>query len=176
MSLSLAYFSYRRNMPPLLSSAFYPLLGEKINGAPGHLINILGVFATVFGVATSLGLGALQISSGLQKLYNIPEGITTILIIIVIATVLYITSSVLGLDKGILKLIKLNMYLAFILMAAVFMIGPTLVIVNIFFSTLGDYSNSLLEMSLQTFPFQGYDWVQSWTLFYWAGGLPGHLL
>ena len=168
MSLSLAYFSYRRNMPPLLSSAFYPLLGEKINGAPGHLINILGVFATVFGVATSLGLGALQISSGLQKLYNIPEGITTILIIIVIATVLYITSSVLGLDKGILKLSKLNMYLAFILMAAVFMIGPTLVIVNIFFSTLGDYSNSLLEMSLQTFPFQGYDWVQSWTLFYWA--------
>ncbi len=168
MSLSLAYFAYRRDMPPLISSAFYPLLGEKIYGAPGHLINILGVFATVFGVATSLGLGALQISSGLQKLYSIPEGITTILIIIVIATVLYITSSVLGLDKGILNLSRLNIFLAFILMAAVFMIGPTLEIVNIFFSTVGDYSNSLLEMSLQTFPFQGYDWVQSWTLFYWA--------
>ena len=168
ISLSLAYFAYRRNLPPLISSAFYPLLGDKIYGTPGHIIDILAVFATVFGVATSLGLGAMQISSGLQGLYNFPDGMGIILIIIAVATVLYLTSSILGIDKGILKLSTLNIFLAFVLMAVVFFLGPTRAILNIFLSTLGSYAGSLLEMSLQTFPFQDHGWVQSWTMFYWA--------
>lgn len=168
MSLSLAYFTYRRNMPPMISSCFYPLLGEKIYKTPGHIINILAVFATVFGVATSLGLGALQIGSGLNLLYGIPNSIQATIIIIAIVTVFFLISSITGVDKGIQILSKSNMFLAFILMVFMLIIGPTAFIFNTFISTLGEYLNNLLEMSLQTFPFQGYDWTKSWTMFYWA--------
>ena len=168
MSLSIAYFSFRRGMPPLISSCFYPLLGDKIYGVPGYLIDILAVFATIFGIATSLGLGALQITSGLSEVFNIPDTIQTTLIMIAIVTVLFLFSSVTGVDKGIQLLSKSNMILALLLMLFMFIVGPTSYILNIFTSTIGEYGNRFLEMSLQTNPFQGYDWTKSWTLFYWA--------
>ncbi len=168
MSLSIAYFSFRRGMPPLISSCFYPLLGEKIYSTPGYIIDILAVFATIFGVATSLGLGATQIHSGLSYLFNIHEGFHITLIIILIATVLFMLSSVVGLDKGIQALSKLNMFVAIILMTFLLIIGPTAYIFEIFTSTLGVYANRILEMSLDTNPFTGHEWIQSWTLFYWA--------
>ncbi|ACB84203.1 BCCT family transporter [Natranaerobius thermophilus] len=168
MSLSIAYFSFRRGMPPLISSCFYPMLGENIYKFPGYLIDILAVVATIFGVATSLGLGATQIHSGLSFLYGLPDGFNITLIIVIIATILYMISSVVGLDKGIQALSKLNMFIALILMVFMLIMGPTSYIFNIFTSTIGTYTNRLLEMSLDTNPFTGHEWIESWTLFYWA--------
>ncbi|OWZ82787.1 BCCT family transporter [Natranaerobius trueperi] len=168
MSLSIAYFSFRREMPPLISSCFYPLLGDSIYRTPGYIIDILAVLATIFGVATSLGLGATQIHTGLSYLYGLSEGFNITLIIILIATVLYMLSSIVGLDKGIQALSKLNMFVALLLMTFLLIVGPTTYILNIFTSTIGTYTNRLLEMSLDSSPFIGYEWIQSWTLFYWA--------
>jgi glycine betaine transporter len=168
MGLSIAYFSFRRNMPPLISSCFYPLLGDKIYGFWGNLIDILAVFATIFGIATSLGLGALQINSGLNVVFGLPNTMPFTLIIIGVVTVFFIFSSITGVDKGIQLLSKSNMILAVGLFLVLLFLGPTSYILNVFTSTLGGYTNSFLEMSLQTNPFQGFDWTRSWTLFYWA--------
>lgn len=168
MSLSLAYFTYRRKMPPLISSCFYPLLGERIYQMPGHIINILAVLATVFGIATSLGLGAMQISAGLNFLYGLSDSTETIILIIAVVTVFYLLSSIIGVDKGIQTLSRLNMFFAFLLLVLVLFIGPTTYIFNVFISSLGGYVSGFLAMSLETYPFQGYDWTKAWTMFYWA--------
>ncbi len=168
MSLSIAYFSFRRGMPPLISSAFYPLIGERIHGGIGKAIDILAIFATVFGVATSLGLGALQITGGIATVAPIPEGTMTTLIIIAVVTVLYMISSATGLDKGVQILSRANIMVALALLGFMLIAGPTAYILDIFSTTLGDYLSGLLNMSLSTNPFEGYAWTKSWTLFYWA--------
>ena len=168
MSLSVAYFSFRRGMPPLISSCFYPLLGERIYGPLGHLIDILSVLATVFGIVTSLGLGALQITSGLASVTPLPDAFSTTLGVIGIVTVLFMISSMTGLDKGIQILSKTNILLALMLLAFMLIVGPTAYIFNVLTTTLGGYFSALLDMSLSSNPFQGYEWTKSWTLFYWA--------
>jgi len=168
MSLSIAYFSFRRGMPPLISSCFYPLLGERINGATGLFIDTLAVFATVFGIVTSLGLGAIQINAGLGSVFHFSTGFGTTLAIVAVVTVLFMISSMTGLDKGIQILSKANVMLAVLLLAFMLAVGPTTMMFNIFTSTLADYLSSLFSMSLSTNPFRGYEWTQSWTLFYWA--------
>jgi len=168
MSLSLAYFTFRRGMPPLISSCFYPLLGEKIYGGWGYFIDILAVVATIFGVATTLGLGAKQIHGGLNFLYGIPDTIHVPIIIIIIATALFMLSSIVGLDKGFQFLSRTNMALAGVLLLLILFLGPTSHILSVFSSTMGDYLNNLLKISLQANPFEGYEWTKSWTLFYWA--------
>jgi glycine betaine transporter len=168
MSLSIAYFSFRRGMPPLISSCFYPLLGQRIYGFWGWIIDILAVFATLFGIATSLGLGALQITSGLGSVFHFSPSFQLTLIVIAIVTVLFMISSMTGLDKGIQILSKTNILLAILLLVFMLFVGPTSYIMEIFTSTLADFFASLLPMSLSTNPFQGYKWTQSWTLFYWA--------
>lgn len=168
MSLSIAYFSFRRGMPPLISSCFYPLIGERIYGPLGYLLDILAVFATIFGIATSLGLGAMQITTGLSSIFHFPASFTITLIIIAVVTVLFLISSLTGLDKGIQTLSKTNILVALILLLFMLIVGPTAYIFNVFTSTLADYFSSLFNMSLSTNPFRGYEWTQSWTLFYWA--------
>lgn len=168
MSLSIAYFCFRRDMPFLISSAFYPLIGERIYGIIGYVIDILAVFATVFGIATSLGLGALQINSGLSEVFAIPDTLQMTLIIIGIVTVLFIISSMTGLDKGIQILSKSNIIMVLVLLFMMLVLGPTSYILNIFSSTLGEYLSSIIDMSLSTNPFEGYRWTKNWTLFYWA--------
>jgi len=168
MSLSIAYFSFRRGMAPLISNAFYPLLGDRVFGGIGQLINILAVFATVFGVVTSLGLGALQINGGLNAVFGLPVGHGSRVIIIVVVTVLYLLSSSTGLDKGIQILSKTNVMVALFLLGFVFFLGPTSYILNVFTSTLGDYVTEFISLSLSTKPFEGYQWSKEWTLFYWA--------
>ena len=168
MSLTIAYFSFRRGMPPLISSAFYPLVGDRIYGVVGKAIDVLAVFATVFGVATSLGLGALQITGGVATVVPIPQGTTTTLIVIAAVTVLYMFSSATGLDKGVQILSRTNVLVALILLAFMLVAGPTAYILDIFATTLGDYLGGLLTMSLSSNPFEGYEWTKSWTLFYWA--------
>ncbi len=168
MSLSIAYFTFRRDMPPLISSCFYPLWGEKIYGIRGYCIDILAVFATAFGVATSLGLGALQIQSGIARVTPLPDTLGVTMIIIAVVTVMYMFSSIKGLDKGIQMLSRANMGIAALLLAVMFVFGPTAYICNAFTNTLGQYINRFFEMSLGSSPFLGYEWSKSWTLFYWA--------
>jgi len=168
MSLSISYFSFRRGMPPLISSCFYPLIGDRIFGALGTLIDILAVFATVFGIVTSLGLGATQIAAGLSAVFHVPAGFLTTLTVIAVVTVLFLISSMTGLDKGIQILSKTNIMLAILLLAFMFIVGPTTDILNIFSNTIADYLTHLFQMSLSTNPFRDYAWTQSWTLFYWA--------
>lgn len=168
MSLGIAYFSFRRGMPPLISSCFYPMLGNRIYGTIGNFIDIMAVFATIFGIATSLGLGAIQIHTGLEHLYGLPSSTTFTLLIILITTMLFMVSAVVGLDKGIQTLSKTNIFLAFILLLFMFVAGPTSYILNVFTNTIGGYMGSMLEMSLAVNPFLGHEWYKSWTLFYWA--------
>jgi glycine betaine transporter len=168
MSMSIAYFSFRRGMRPLLSSCFYPLLGKRIFGPAGYTIDILAVFATVFGIVTSLGLGAMQINTGLASVLPFKATFTSTLAIIGVVTVLFIISSMTGLDKGIQLLSKANVMLAITILAFMLVVGPSTMIMNIFISTLADYASSLFTMSLSTNPFRGLEWTQSWTLFYWA--------
>ena len=159
VSLAIAYFSFRRGMPPLISSCFYPLLGNRIHGPAGYAIDILAVFATVFGIATSLGMGALQITSGLGEVTPLTASTGLTLAIIGGVTVL---------DKGIQILSKTNIVIAMALLAFMLFAGPTAYILNVFTTTLGGYVSSLVTMSLSTYPFEGYEWKKSWTLFYWA--------
>jgi len=168
MSLSIAYFSFRRGMPPLISSCFYPLIGDKIYGILGRCIDILAVFATVFGIVTSLGLGAMQITSGLAAVFHFESSFTVVVMVIGVVTVLFMISSMTGLDKGIQILSKTNILLALLLLAFMFLVGPTTFILNIFTDTFAQYVSNLFSMSLATNPFQGQQWTRSWTLFYWA--------
>ncbi|MDG5768089.1 BCCT family transporter [Balneolales bacterium ANBcel1] len=168
MSLCIAYFSFRRGMPPLISSCFYPLIGNRIYGPIGYLIDILGVFATIFGIVTSLGLGAMQITSGLGEVFRFEAGFTATLVVIAVVTVFFLISTMTGVDKGIQILSKTNIVLAIALLAFMVVMGPTVYILNIFTQTTADFATNFLSMSLSTNPFRGYEWTQSWTLFYWA--------
>ncbi|MBR1369931.1 glycine/betaine ABC transporter permease [Methanocalculus chunghsingensis] len=168
VSLSIAYFSFRRGMPALISSCFYPVLGERIYGMPGKLVDVLAVFATVFGTATSLGFGALQIHAGFTHLYGLSSAISVTIGIIVIATALFMASAILGVEKGVQILSKINIIIATILLLFILSLGSTPYILNIFTSTLGGYINNVIDLSLQSYPFEGYGWSRDWTIFYWA--------
>lgn len=168
MSLCIAYFCFRRGMPPLISSCFYPLIGNRIYGTPGYVIDILGVFATIFGIVTSLGLGALQIIAGLGEVFSFEPTFTATLVLIGVVTVLFLISTVSGVGSGIQILSKTNIVLAIILLIFMLLVGPTVYILQILTQTLAEFTSGFLTMSLSTHPFQGYEWTQSWTLFYWA--------
>ncbi|MED0671199.1 glycine betaine uptake BCCT transporter [Aneurinibacillus aneurinilyticus] len=168
IALSLAYFQFRKGQRGLISSTFYPLLGERVNGPFGKIIDVLAVIATVFGVATSLGLGVLQINGGLTHLTGMNNTITTQIIIIIVVTVLYLVSATTGLDRGIKILSNTNLVLAAGLLLCVLFLGPTTFIFDTYTSTLGSYLQNLVHMSLRLTPFTDNNWIASWTLFYWA--------
>lgn len=169
MSLAIAYFCFRRGMPPLISSALYPLLGDKIYGFTGHAVDVLAVFAVVFGIATSLGLGTMQISSGLAYVFPaVPDTQITWFAIIAAVTVMYMISAMRGLDRGIQVLSRANIGVATVLLFAMLLMGPSTFILNVLITTMGDYFSSLLSMSLNANPYEGYQWTRDWTLFFWA--------
>lgn len=169
VALPLAYMQFRKNKPGLISSIFIPLLGEeKVAGPIGKIIDILAIFATVAGVATSLGLGTLQINAGLNYLFNIPINTTVNIIIIVTVTVLFMISAITGLDRGIKFLSNTNITLASALMVLTFILGPTLAIVNSFTNGLGMYVSNFIESSFQINPFSDNSWTNGWRIFYWA--------
>ncbi|MBU9711277.1 glycine betaine uptake BCCT transporter [Evansella tamaricis] len=169
VALALAYFKFRKGSPGVLSAAFEPLIGDRINGWIGSTINVIVVFATIFGVATSLGFGTAQISGGLSNLFLMNNTTGLQMMIILVITVLYMASSLTGLDRGIKILSKTNIILAVILMMFLLFSGPTNFIMNSFTQTLGGYVQNLIRMSFQLDTFiPESTWVEDWTIFYWA--------
>ncbi|ARK31193.1 glycine betaine uptake BCCT transporter [Halalkalibacter krulwichiae] len=170
VALALAYFKFRRGAPGLMSATLSPVLGDKVKGPVGYVIDIISVFATIFGVCASLGLGAQQINAGLGYLLDIPVNFTVQVIIIAIITVLFILSASTGIQRGIKYLSNTNMILATILLITMLIVGPTLFLLNLFTHTLGEYIQNLPQMGLRIFPFdeQRAEWTQGWTIFYWA--------
>ena len=169
IGLALAYFQFRKDKPGLISSIFIPILGEeRVAGPIGKAIDIFAVFATIAGVATSLGLGTLQINSGLNYLFNIPETQFVQVAIIAIITVVYIWTAIRGIDKGIKVLGDINLVLAFGLLTLVIIIGPTLGFINGLTNGLGQYFNEFISNSLRIDMFGENTWARGWTIFYWA--------
>ncbi|MFC3284732.1 BCCT family transporter [Litchfieldella rifensis] len=167
VALALALFSYNKGLPLTMRSIFYPILGERIWGWPGHVIDILAVFATLFGLATSLGLGATQATAGLGYLFGVPNTNTTMVLLIMGITAVALVSVVLGVDKGVKRLSQFNMVLAALLLLFVILVGPTLMIVTGFFENLLSYAVNLPALS-NPFGREDANFTQGWTAFYWA--------
>ncbi|QST00364.1 BCCT family transporter [Pontibacillus sp. ALD_SL1] len=171
IALAIGYFKFRRKAPGVISATFEPLLGEKATkGALGTVIDVIAVFATIFGVATSLGLGATQIAGGLAFITPIENNKMTQFVIIAIVTVLFMISAWSGLSKGIKYLSNTNIVLAIGLIAMTLVLGPTVFIMNTFTTTLGSYVQNLPMMTFQMAPLSTdqNEWIQGWTVFYWA--------
>lgn len=167
LALSLALFSFNKGLPLTIRSVFYPILGERIWGWPGHLIDILAVLATLFGLATSLGFGAAQAAAGLNHVFGIPLGVTTQVVLVVAITAMALGSVVAGLDAGVKLLSEINMGLAGLLLLFVVAVGPTAAIIAGFFSNLGAYVQALPALS-NPFGREDLNYSQGWTAFYWA--------
>jgi glycine betaine transporter len=168
VGLSLAYFCFRRGMPNLISTAFHPLLGDRIHGPIGKSIDILAVFATLFGSATSLGLGALQINSGLSFLWDVTVSNAIAIGIIVVLTLAFVLSAVSGVHRGIQWLANSNMVLAVLLLAFLVVVGPRVFMAETFTEATGGYLSSIVPLSFTTGAFGDQEWLSSWTIFYWA--------
>jgi glycine betaine transporter len=170
VALSLAFFQFRKGEPGLISATLKPIFGKKMEGPWGVLVDVLAVFATTFGVATSLGFGAVQINAGLNYLFGIEIGFFSQLIIIAVVTVLFVSSAWSGLSRGIKYLSNMNLVLAVVLLLCVLILGPTLLILNMFTDSFGGYLANLVEMSFRTAPLDEGDreWLNGWTIFYWA--------
>lgn len=171
VALVLAYFKFYKQAPGLISATLVPLFGENaMRGMPGKIIDTLAVFATVVGVASTLGFGSAQINAGLTFLFDAPDTFWFQLLILGVATVLFIISAWSGIGKGIKYLSNINMGLATLLIITLFIVGPTIYILNMFTTTIGNYLSNFLSMSFQLEPLNedGRAWINSWTIFYWA--------
>jgi len=168
VGMSLAFFTFNKKLPLTISSVFYPLLGEKVHGPWGKVINILAVVATLFGLATSLGMGVQQVSAGLAHLFNLPDTLTTQVILITVITLAATGSVVAGLSGGVKKLSQLNMIIGAVFLVFMIIVGPTLFIFDSFIQNVGGYVQNFFELSLWTETYQQSDWQSDWTVFYWA--------
>ncbi|NGP54647.1 BCCT family transporter [Thioalkalivibrio sp. XN8] len=167
VALALALFSFNKGLPLTIRSIFYPILGERVWGWPGHVIDMLAVFATLFGLATSLGIGASQAAAGLGYLFGLPGGNVTMVLLILGITLVATLSIVAGVDKGVKRLSEVNMVLAFVLLLFVLIVGPTLAILSGFFGNLWAYVANLPALS-NPFGREDANFSQGWTAFYWA--------
>ena len=184
LGLSLAYFGFRHNLPMTVRSALYPLIGNKIHGFWGNLVDILAIFGTMFGIATSLGLGVSQIAAGLERVFDIPGGTPTQIGLIAVITLAATISVVTGIDKGIRRLSELNITLAGLLLLFVIIAGPTLLLLTAYFDNLGAYITNFFSVLFAGGTYedpalwtaetaQGWygsaeGWLADWTIFYWA--------
>ena len=167
VALSLAFFSFNKNMPLTIRSAFFPLLRDKVWGWPGHIIDILAVVATIFGLATSLGFGAQQAAAGLSYLFDVSAGINVQMAIIVGVTAVALISVLRGLDGGVKVLSNINMSLAGILLFFIIFAGPTMTVLETLWVTSSSYVGNILQFS-NPFGREDEAWFQGWTVFYWA--------
>ncbi|NKE08119.1 MULTISPECIES: BCCT family transporter [Mesobacillus] len=170
IALVLAYYKFRKKKPGLMSITLMPLIGERSKGILGTIVDVVAVFATIFGVAASVGLGAAQINGGLNYVAGVPNNFTIQLIIIAIVTVLFLLSASTGLQKGIKYLSNANLILAVLLLFGLLILSPTGFVLDLFTTTLGSYVQNLPSMGLRLTPFneEQAGWIKDWTIFYWA--------
>ncbi|MBG5884062.1 BCCT family transporter [Providencia alcalifaciens] len=168
VGVSLAFFQFRKKLPSSLSSVFYPLIGDRIKGSIGKWVDVLVVLSIVIGIATSLGFGTLQVNSGMHYLWDLPVSIYIQIAIIAVVTVIYIASTISGLQGAIKHLSNLNMLLAFALMGFILFAGPTQTILKVLFQGIGDYMQNFVSMSFRTEPYNDGSWIANWTLFYFG--------
>ncbi len=168
VALSLAYFGYRHGLPLRIRSALYPLIGERIQGPIGHAVDTFAVLGTIFGLATSLGLGVIQINAGLQYLFDIPVGTRVQVALIAGITAIATISVFTGLDRGVRRLSEFNMALAVALLVFVLATGPTVHLLQAFVQNTGMYVSSVFGMTFNLYAYQPTEWIGGWTLFYWG--------
>lgn len=170
VGLSLAYFSFRHGLPLSMRSTLYPLIGDKIHGPIGHAVDVFAIVGTMFGIATSLGLSVSQINAGLNYLLPdlVPISIGFQVLAITVVTAAALVSVLAGMDKGVKRLSILNMGLATALMLFVFIVGPTLFILNAFMENTGNYLGNIVERTFSLQAYEHNDWIGNWTLFIFA--------
>lgn len=168
MGMALAYYAYNKGLPLTIRSTLHPLLGDKIDGPLGNTVDIIASVATLFGVATSLGLGVKQINAGLEHTFGLNNSPEVQVVLIAIITAIATISVVTGLDKGIRRLSETNMVLAFLLLLVVFIVGPTIGFLDGLVQNLGAYVRHFIFLSSWTDTYQASGWRQGWTVFYWA--------
>ena len=168
LGLGLAYFGFRRDLPLTMRSLFQPLLGDRINGGIGHAIDVLAVLGTVFGVATSLGFGVMQINAGMGTVFGWDISTRNQMILIVVITLAATASVAAGLDSGIQRISQLNINLAALLLAFVFIAGPTTLLLSAYVENVGHYVQTMIDTLLWSGTYEGAQWLSNWTLFYWA--------
>lgn len=167
VGLALAFFAYNRGLPLLIRSAFYPIFGDRIWGWPGHIIDTFAIFAGIFGLATSLGLGVQQVTSGLNHLFGIPANNLTMVLLIVGITAIALISVMTGINVGIKRLSQFNIILAFLLLAAIILLGPTSYIFKSLFAGLASYAMKIVPLS-NWIGREDTAFLHDWTTFYWA--------
>lgn len=168
VGLAMAYFSFRHKLPLTVRSVFYPMLGNRIYGPIGHVVDTFSVVATLFGLTTSLGLGVMQINTGLNYLLGVPISKYVQVMLIAAITTVAVASVVTGLGKGVRRLSEFNLGLTILFLVFIFLVGPTRFLLDLLVQSTGDYLQYLLEMSFKTDAFRDKEWVRSWTIFYWA--------
>ncbi|MBF8223094.1 choline BCCT transporter BetT [Halomonas sp. 328] len=171
MGMALAYFSYRHRLPLAIRSALYPLLGKRIYGPIGHAVDITAVISTVFGIATSLGIGVMQLNYGLNYMFDVPESLSVQVILIALVVIMATISVVSGVEKGIRRLSEFNMLLALALLLFVLFQGHTLQLLDKLVNNAGDYFAGFVAKSFDTYAFAGEEaseWKMWWTVFFWG--------
>ncbi|MFO7931338.1 MAG: BCCT family transporter [Thermodesulfobacteriota bacterium] len=168
VGLSLAFFAFNKGLPLSIRTAFYPLLGDRIYGWPGNIIDILATVATLFGVATSLGLGVQQVNAGLSHLLGIEQSTTVQVMLIAGITGVATWSVIMGLDKGIRRLSEINIGFAGLLALFVLIVGPTLFVLDGLLENIGYYIQHLPQLSTWNETYEQTEWQQGWTIFYWS--------
>ncbi|AJI56554.1 transporter, betaine/carnitine/choline transporter family protein [Francisella philomiragia] len=170
VGLSLAYFAYRHDLPLLPRSVLYPILGRHIYGPLGHAIDVFAVLGTLFGVATSLGFGAMQVSAGMSFLTGLPDTVNMQVIYIVVIVALATISVGLGLEKGIKALSNFNIILAVLLLVFILLLGNSSVLVRDYIQNIGYYLSTIVNQTFNLYAYnqENQEWLKSWTLFYWG--------
>ena len=168
VGLALAYFAFRRGLPLTLRSALFPLIGQRIYGPIGHAVDIFAVLGTMFGVATSLGLGVLQVNAGFSYLFGLPSTTLNQLLLIVAITGMATLSVIMGLDKGVKRLSELNIILAALLLVFVLVAGSTVFLLQAFVQNIGTYLSEVVQRTFRLYAYEPNPWLGEWTLFYWG--------
>lgn len=168
VALILAFFGYRHHLPLTLRSALYPIIGERIYGMVGHTIDIFAILGTIFGVATALGYGVLQVNSGLNYLFGVAVSIRVQVMLIIAIMALTTVSIATGLDKGIRRLSEANLLLAMMLLIMVVLLGPTVLLLQMLIQNTGGYLSDIVGKTFNLYAYEPTDWLGGWTLFYWA--------
>jgi len=168
VALVLAYFGYRHDLPLTIRSALYPIFGDRIYGPLGVFVDVFAILSTITGVATSLGLGVLQINSGLSYLFDLPGNLTVQIVLIIGITALATVSVVMGLDAGIKRLSEINIVFAVLLLVGILAFGPTVLLLQLFVQNTGDYLADLVSKTFNLYAYTPTDWLGGWTIFYWG--------